>query len=170
MPSLGSGTALSTGSPALDQESSARGQEIPHRFAEVTLLHQTMRFQNAGANLRIERRGAVDGFVKICERWGLSKQDQVVLLGYAGNELMAEPVLRNRVRPSQDVLDRTGYLVSISVGLRALFRNSLQEELNWLNRANAKFQGRSPLQTMLTGKMIDVIKTFDLVEYERGLR
>lgn len=120
------------------------------------------------ANARL-RRGAVEGFVRTCERWRLSHIEQVILLGYRGDELTAQPVLMGRTRASQDVRDRAGYLLSISIGLAALYGDSIDAELAWLGRPHQALQGTTPLNFMLDGKMVSMIRVHGLVMAERGL-
>lgn len=115
------------------------------------------------------RRGAVEGFVRTCERWRLRFPDQVILLGYRGNEFAAQPILLGRVRPSQDVLDRTGYILSISIGLASLYQESIEAEIGWLKRAHSSLAGAAPLDVMLDGKMLSMIRVHTLVMAERGL-
>lgn len=121
---------------------------------------------NANARLR---RGVVEGFVRTCERWKLSHGEQVILLGYRGDELTAQPVLMGRTRASQDVRDRAGYLLSISIGLAALYGDSIDAELAWLSRPHPALQGATPLDVMLDGKMVSMIRVHSLVMAERGL-
>jgi hypothetical protein len=116
-----------------------------------------------------QRVGVIDGFVKTCERWGLNKPQQIALLGYAGNELAAEHVLAGRIRASQDVLDRTGYVLGISIGLRALFNNSIDGEVSWLKAPNTNIDHLSPLEFVLKGRMVNLIAVFNLVAHERAL-
>lgn len=115
------------------------------------------------------RRGAVEGFVRTCERWKLSHSEQVVLLGYRGDDLAAQPVLTGRTRASQDIRDRTGYVLSISIGLAALYNDSIDAEINWLKRPHEALSGASPLNVMLDGKMLSLIRVHALVMMERGL-
>jgi hypothetical protein len=115
------------------------------------------------------RKGAIDGFVRTCERWKLGKSDQIILLGYTGNDLAAIPVLDGRIRASQDVLDRTGYVLGISLGLAALFDNSTSDELAWLNHTHPDLSQTTPMDCMLQGRMTDMIRVFDLVSRERAL-
>lgn len=120
------------------------------------------------SNVRV-RRGAIEGFVRTCERWRLSRPQQIVLLGYRGDELAAQPILTGRARPSQDVLDRSGYILSISIGLAALYNESLNAEIEWLTRPHTALCQATPLSVMLDGKMLSMIRIHDLVATERGL-
>lgn len=141
-----------------------------HIGTGLSLVDLQASFVQAGqVSARKLRRGAADGFINTCERWRLAKSDQIALLGYAGDEFGAERVLRNQIRASQDVLDRTGYVLGISIGLSALFNNSIDAELAWLNRPHAQLGNVTPMAHMLQGKMLGLINVFQLVSQERAL-
>src|SRR6267143_1498920 len=102
---------------AFNQEQPSQGQAIgTDAGLDPTRVLRPSRWPEANENVKV-RKGAIDGFVRTCERWRLSQPEQIILLGYAGNELAGLPVLAGRVRPSQDVIDRVGYALGISIGL-----------------------------------------------------
>lgn len=155
--------------PSLAQERPELGQ----RLGRVSGLRETNlivanAWPQANENAK-PRRGLIDGFVKTCERWRLSRPEQMILLGYPNNEIAATPVLDGRVRASQDVKDRTGYVLNISIGLAALFGGSIENEVSWLSRPHEALGQSSPMQKMLSGRMIDMIKVHELVLRERAL-
>lgn len=115
-------------------------------------------------------RGMVDAFVKTCQRWRLDSDDQLTLLGYQVGDFVGRQVLVGRMMPaSRDVRDRVGYVVGISLGLSALFGDSLDAENLWLRTDRCELRGQSPLDHMLEGRMINLIKVSDLALHERGL-
>jgi hypothetical protein len=65
----------------------------------------------------LQPRGIMDSFVKTCQRWGLSRKEQLILLGYGGDSAsLGLQLLRGRLlSPPQDVKDRTGYVLGISL-------------------------------------------------------
>jgi hypothetical protein len=115
------------------------------------------------------RRGVITGFVRICERWQISKAKQFALLGYADDEFLAAQILSGRTRGGQDVKDRVGYLIAIAVGLRALFNNNVNSELRWLQTPRSETDGKSPLDYMTEGRMINLMRARELVDHERAL-
>lgn len=116
------------------------------------------------------RPGVIDAFVKTCQRWGLSDKQQIILLGYAGNEFFGSELLKGRwLRPSQDVKDRAGYILGISVGLGALFDESVEAEVTWLNTAHPKLRGSKPFELMLGGHMAALMTVAQVVAEEREL-
>jgi len=136
-------------------------------LANVAFLHPWHEPQTL--NRPAIRKGVIEGFTRTCERWGLTRPQQIILLGYSGNELLAQPILLGRARASRDVEDRTGYVLSISIGLGALFDNSTQAELEWLKRPHRDLAGSSPMDFMLRGGMLDMVRVNELVQKERGL-
>lgn len=115
-------------------------------------------------------QGIMDGFVKICQRWGLTEAQQLLLLGFGDNEFLGLQLLNGRwLRPSQDVKDRVGYVVGTSVGLGAIFDDVLEAELRWLKTAHPKLENKTPLNYMLAGTMRALMIVSRVVEEERAL-
>lgn len=113
--------------------------------------------------------GVVSAFVKICQRWRLSVDQQVILLGYKGNDFLGRQILESDIlSPPQDVRDRARHIVTISLGLGALFENVERAELDWLNANRDDLNQRSPLEYMLEGHMANVVEISRLMNYERG--
>jgi hypothetical protein len=115
-------------------------------------------------------RGVMDGFIKTCQRWGLTESEQLILLGYRDNEFLGVQLLNGRwLRPSQDVKDRVGYVVGISIGLGAIFDEAVAAEVTWLKTVHPKLGGSAPLGYMLGGRMSAIMTVADLVAEEREL-
>ncbi len=119
----------------------------------------------------LKPRGVMDGFVKTCQRWGLSEREQLVLLGLGGDgEFLGRQLLRgNWLSPSQDVKDRAGYILGISIGLGAIFDEDAHAEVSWLKKVHPNVRGTSPLDLMLNGKMASLMMVARLVAEEREL-
>jgi hypothetical protein len=115
-------------------------------------------------------QGVMDGFVKTCQRWGLTEAQELLLLGYGDNKFLGLQLLNGRwLRPSQDVKDRVGYVVGISIGLGAIFNDVLEAEVRWLNTAHPRLGSKAPLDYMLGGRMRALMIVSNLVEEERAL-
>jgi hypothetical protein len=96
------------------------------------------------------KSGVLDAFAKTCQRWHLSPEQQIILLGYKGSEFFGLQLLEGRVlTPPQDVRERAGYILAISIGLSSLFDESEQAELAWLNKPREALNGHSALAYML---------------------
>ncbi|MCY4463498.1 MAG: DUF2384 domain-containing protein [Albidovulum sp.] len=117
-----------------------------------------------------EIRGELKIFVETCQRWKLKLKDQVILLGYQSGDSIGMQILNGRVRAhSRDIKDRSGYVIAISIGLGILYGESIDAENQWLRNPRQILDGKSPLDYMLGGKMIDLITINRMVERERGL-
>ena len=115
-------------------------------------------------------QGVVDAFVKICQRWHLSHDEEIILLGYRPGDFIGEHILAGRVLPSsQDVLDRAGFVVSISLGLGAIFGEVVDAEISWISHRREKLNNKSPLEYMLEGHMENLFSVAEMVKHERGL-
>jgi hypothetical protein len=115
-------------------------------------------------------RGVMDGFIKTCQRWGLTEKQQLILLGYGDNEFLGVQLLNGRwLRPSQDVKDRVGYVVGISIGLGAIFDEAVEAEVTWLKTVHRKLGDSAPLGYMLGGRMSALMTVSNLVAEEREL-
>jgi hypothetical protein len=115
-------------------------------------------------------KGLVDVFAKTCQRWHLSSAEQVILLGYKGSEFLGQQLLEGLfLELSQDTRDRVGYILGISLGLGALFDEHEEAELSWLMAPRDALSGRSALNFMLDGRMVNLMIVADIVARERGL-
>ena len=116
------------------------------------------------------KSGTIDAFIKTCQRWHLSPQQQITLLGYNGSEFFGQQLLEGRlVAPPQDVRERAGYILAISVGLGSLFDDFERAELAWLNAPRDALNGSSPLAYMLEGRMANLVDVATMVARDRGM-
>jgi hypothetical protein len=89
---------------------------------------------------------------------------------YLGGRWRNLQLLEGRwLRTSQDVKDRAGYVLGISVGLGALFDESVEAEVTWLNAPHPKLRGVTPLALMLGGRMAALMTVAQVVAEEREL-
>ena len=115
-------------------------------------------------------QGILRAFVTVCERWGLGRDDQSQLLGFPPGDLVAQELLGGALPPSsQDIRERVGYIVGISISLSILFRRNIDAEVAWLNQCRARLGRRTPLQCMLQRRMIHLVQVSELLRQERGL-
>jgi hypothetical protein len=116
------------------------------------------------------KKGILDAFAKICQRWHLTPSEQIILLGYKGSEFFGQQLLYGRVlAPPQDARERAGYVFAISVGLGSLFDESERAELAWLNKPREALGGHSALTYMLEGRMANLMNIAAIVDRERGM-
>jgi hypothetical protein len=155
---------------AQQQESLATEFPYSGHFVGIPAILSTAAVQLPQTQPRPLLHGLLEGLVKTCQRWRLAKRQQAVLLG-CSDTASAEELLSGRyLSLSQDVKDRIGYVVGISVGLGMLFNESIDAELDWLNRPHPKLHNQSPLAHILQGRMAQLIAVSALVDEERALR
>jgi Protein of unknown function (DUF2384) len=83
---------------------------------------------------------------------------------------LGRQILEGRLlAPPQDVRDRAGYVLGISLGLGALFNDSEEAELLWLRQPRSVFGGHSAIEFMLEGRMGNLMVVAQMVAAERGL-
>jgi hypothetical protein len=116
------------------------------------------------------KSGTIDAFVKTCQRWHLSPEQQIILLGYKGSEFFGLQLLEGRVlSPPQDVRERAGYILAISIGLSSLFDDLERAELAWLHAPRDVLNESSALAHMLEGRMANLMNVAAMVDKERGM-
>jgi len=168
MPLQPNGAGLTESAAFLNTPAPQRVQHI-ERFGVAGLASEPT-FAVPPKQTASAKSGTVDAFVKTCQRWHLSPQQQVTLLGYNGSEFLGQQLLEGRlVAPPQDVRERTGYILAISVGLSSLFDDSERAELAWLNAPRDALNGISPLAYMLEGRMANLMHVATMVARDRGM-
>ncbi|WP_375738750.1 antitoxin Xre/MbcA/ParS toxin-binding domain-containing protein [Pseudomonas boanensis] len=114
-------------------------------------------------------RVALKFFFNLMDKWGCTKEQQRTLLGSIGNTTYFSYKKLPSVRLPHDTLERISYLMGIHKALRILFSNQEARAYEWVHRPNsaAPFNGRSALEYMLGGQVVDVA---DVRRYLDGVR
>ncbi|MFZ6049991.1 antitoxin Xre/MbcA/ParS toxin-binding domain-containing protein [Pseudomonas sp. CR3202] len=114
-------------------------------------------------------RVALKFFFNLMEKWGCTKEQQRTLLGSIGNTTYFSYRKLPSVRLPHDTLERISYLMGIHKSLRILFSNHEERAYEWVHKPNsaAPFNGRSALDYMLGGQVVDVA---DVRRYLDGVR
>lgn len=86
--------------------------------------------------------------LQLFERWNLSTEQQLALLGLEERSALAryrkgEPLAQNR-----DMLDRVGHLLAIHKNLRLLFPHNRDLAYSWMSMRNKAFGGRAPTEVI----------------------
>jgi hypothetical protein len=112
---------------------------------------------------------ALRTFFNIAEKWGLSADEQVILLGRPGRSTY----FRWKREPSgplgHDTLERISYLLGIYKALHILLPDPAQADA-WVRRPNAAplFAGHSALERMLGGQVADLYSVRQYLDAQRG--
>lgn len=115
-------------------------------------------------------RVALTFFFNLMERWNCSPKEQRVLLGGIGTTTYHKYRKLPAVRLPQDTLERISYLMGIHKALRLLFSNCPERACEWVRRTNAlaPFNGQTPLEVMLVGRVIDLADVRRFLDAWRG--
>lgn len=116
----------------------------------------------------------VQAFFNITERWGLKDEERKVLLGGVSHgtfHRMKSFWRKSGALPrvSLDELDRLSYIMGIYKAAGILLSSKERGE-QWVSRPNthAIFAGKTPLQKMLGGHIMDLAEVRQYLDAERG--
>ncbi|MGH8017127.1 MAG: MbcA/ParS/Xre antitoxin family protein [Opitutaceae bacterium] len=114
-------------------------------------------------------RVALKGFFAITDKWALPARDQQVLLGGIGRTTFAKYRKLPEVALARDTLERISYIFGIHKALLVLF-GSEKRATAWLRKPNTDhpFNGRSALDRMLAGSVVDLAAVRDYLDAVRG--
>ncbi|MAM88856.1 MAG: hypothetical protein CME36_16250 [unclassified Hahellaceae] len=70
-------------------------------------------------------------------------------------------------KPGRDILERISHLQNIYKALRIIFP-TLEQATAWPLKPNAAFGGKSALEVMLNGSILDLARVYDYVDGARG--
>lgn len=107
----------------------------------------------------------LETFFAIADKWGLSADDQIALLGSPGRSTFFKWKKDGGALP-QDTRERLSHLLNIWKSLRILFTQDEAGE-GWIRRENFYFDGASALDVMLEG-ISGVIRVRRYLDAQRG--
>lgn len=112
---------------------------------------------------------ALRAFFNITHAWGLSAEEERVLLGSPGRSTFFRWKRDREGALSRDVLERISYLLGIYKALRLLFPNA-EQATGWIKQANTAplFGGQTALQRMLGGQVADLYVVHQYLDAQRG--
>ena len=113
-------------------------------------------------------RAGLTAFFSIAQEWGLDTGQQRLLLGSPGRTTFFEWKKKKMGHLSRDTLDRLSYILGIYQALHILFSDQSSRE--WLRNPNRDplFNGRSPLDYLLTGQMTALADVRRYLDWARG--
>jgi hypothetical protein len=112
---------------------------------------------------------ALRTFFRIAELWGLSTDEQMVLLGVTARSTFFKwKKAADTVLP-KDTLERISYVLGIYKALQILLPDEKAAD-DWIKRPNAAplFAGRSALERMLSGQVADLFVVRQYLDAQRG--
>jgi hypothetical protein len=112
---------------------------------------------------------ALTAFFNITAAWGLSAEDERTLLGSPPRSTFFKWKSERAARLSADTVERISYVLGIYKALHILLPT--QEAANaWIKKPNsaAGFGGRSALQRMSAGRVVDLADVRRYLDAQRG--
>ncbi len=132
-----------------------------HVISAVKSRESTGRFDLSGPALRT--------YFRLTERWGLSSEQERILLGSPSRSTFYR-WKRNRLgRLRKDTLERISYMLGIHRALHVLYSRESQAN-GWLKRPNTAplFGGRCALDRMLGGRVGDLYTVRQYLDSQCG--
>lgn len=108
----------------------------------------------------------IEPFMALAEAWRISTEDQIKLLGSPGRSTFFKWKKEGGAIP-RDAIERIGHLVSIYKALQILIPNEESAD-SWIHKPNRYFGGRTALEVMLGGDVVDIFKVRQYLDVQRG--
>jgi uncharacterized protein (DUF2384 family) len=108
----------------------------------------------------------LEAFFKIAERWHLSTDHQIKLLGSPARSTFFKWKKEGGALPT-DTVERLSHILSIWKALRILYTVDDRAEA-WVRRPNDFFDGATGLDVMLQGGIADLFKVRMYLDAQRG--
>ena len=127
---------------------------------------------HAHADAELDRRRlsapALRAFFRVADLWGLSVNQQMVLLGVTARSTFFQWKKRGSTLP-KDTLERISYILGIYRALQVLLPNPEAADA-WVKRPNAAhpFGGASALDRMLSGQVADLYVVRQYLDGQTG--
>ena len=121
----------------------------------------------------LDRRGlsgpALRTFFRIAELWSLSVEEQMTLLGLSARSTYFKWKKDPNVVLPKDTLERISYVLGIYKALQILLPDEKAAD-EWVKRPNAAtpFGGKSALDRMMSGQVVDLYLVRQYLDAERG--
>jgi len=108
----------------------------------------------------------LEAFFAIADRWKLSTDDQILLLGSPGRSTFFKWKKDGGSLPN-DTKERLSHLLTIWKSLRILFTEDSRGE-EWVRLPNRYFDGASALDVMLEGSVTSLYRVRRYLDAQRG--
>ncbi len=114
-------------------------------------------------------RPALRTFFRIAGLWGLSVEEQMILLGLTARSTFFKWKKGPTTNLPMDTLERISYILGIYKALQILLPDERAAD-EWVRRPNTAplFSGRPALDRMLSGQVADLFVVRQYLDAERG--
>ena len=112
---------------------------------------------------------ALTAFFNITQHWGLSAEEERTLLGAPPRSTFFKWKSERAAKLSADTVERISYVMGIYKALRILLPTA-EAAHAWIKKPNAAygFAGKSALERMLGGRVVDLADVRRYLDAERG--
>ena len=112
---------------------------------------------------------ALRTFFRIAKLWSLSVEEQMTLLGVTARSTFFKWKKDPNVVLPKDTLERISYIAGVYKALRILLPDDKAAD-EWVKQPNAAplFSGRSALDQMMSGQVVDLFLVRQYLDAERG--
>ncbi|WP_022850390.1 antitoxin Xre-like helix-turn-helix domain-containing protein [Limisalsivibrio acetivorans] len=107
-------------------------------------------------------------FLNITDKWGLTVEQQRTLLGGIPISTFHNWKKQDKLNLDKDKLERISYILGIHKSLRILHRGDSVYNVIKRNIQNDFFNGESPLDVMLGGRVMDLYHVRRFFDGQRG--
>lgn len=108
--------------------------------------------------------------VTLFQKWNLSEQQQLALLGSEAHDgvVLHEYEIGERPLPAcPEVLQRVAHLMGIHASLRRLFPENEDIRFSWVRRRNQAFGGAAPIDIMLEDGADGIARVWTVLDQQR---
>jgi uncharacterized protein (DUF2384 family) len=121
-----------------------------------------------GPATREDTKPLMNAFANIAEKFGLSTDEQLALLGHPARSTYFKWKKEGGVLP-RDTQERISYVLGIYKALQILLSDTESAD-SWIRRPNTAplFDGRSALELMTQGSLVDLYRVRSYLDAQRG--
>jgi hypothetical protein len=109
---------------------------------------------------------ALQGFFGIADRWDLTSEEQIKLLGSPGRSTFFKWKKEGGSIPD-DTEERISHILGIYKCLEILFTSPDRSD-SWIKKSNKYLGGQSALDVMLGGRVVDIYRVRQYLDAQRG--
>lgn len=121
-----------------------------------------------GGRLSSAELAALQGAVlALFDRWQIKDDQAAVLLGDVSTKTISRWRKGELGRVSRDMADRLSNILGVHKALRIIFADP-KRGYDWISKPNAALEGRSALEIMLQGGLLDIIRVRRYLDAVRG--
>jgi putative toxin-antitoxin system antitoxin component (TIGR02293 family) len=106
-------------------------------------------------------------FYEIMKKWDIKRKEALILLGDVAPSTYNEWKKQTHPKLSHDTIVRISYIIGIVKALRLIFGNTQRAD-QWVNKPNKMLNGKSALDVMLQGEIVDLAFIRSIVDTARG--